>query len=1159
MQVSKTPHQDIQQREAQLSRNLGVSLMFIIQRVRHIISNLSNIQASIDKSIHVMKSAQQVSLTREPQLFNVLHEAMSSCISVNSKYTKYFEVLSKNKIESLPWDKIKLLSKLIGESQAILVPLKDRLDLERVKTIELDDSNFCVTETMNVIFEKIVLSMDVLSRAIIENCSADIPGVGFLEAAYSELSMIISTQRNISVADQEIGSELDLELATAYEDITRACMTWAQNVPQEDGTPEGDDISFLVPLIERLLSLSNVQNMVRKSARLAQLVEKMARCNHPLLSDAQIMVSQVLPLMTATTLSMNNFLLHVSVLHRGLTKMSYISLEIFCDLLEKGFCVQEENVPGEDEEIRDGTGLGEGETAGANDISDQLQNQDQILGADVDGQEEQRDEENICEDEKAHGIEMENDFDGKMDDVEPQEEEVSEDDEDMQELDRQMGETNDADIVDERLWDNEDEELGNKEAEDKSKSRDDMRSAEYAKGDEHNSDDNGLDQEHDIDEGDKMNDSTKPEDEDMANEENNPEDIENEDNPSEEIDTGFLEQEKPCEEIDLPEDMNLDEMDANLEEFPDEDGMSSEEGDINSGDPQPLPESGSDMEADDTVPATTPEDIQEETMDGTFQEDMDEKNHSQGLEGQTGAGLDDPTTDNQPGNPDEDVNTGDKPDVNDTGKQAQAGKKSKTEVEEKGMTDINPFRSVQDAVEQWKSKNAIDVEISEDDDPDIGKQGNEQGQDDLRFVREEEMPCNDDENILANANEDQAQHATYNEHEDPEEKLNREDSEIEEKIEDAFTRGNPTLEPNTEEETERSAVLDAPREMKSKEMDSVMADNNPAEANETKLQLDEMIFGDLSLTERNKKSLRATLDKKIHTSDLEVDIDYGREVWSNCELLTAHLSSELAEQIRLILEPTAASKLGGEYVSGKRINMKRVIEYIASHFKKDKIWMRRTQPNKRRYQVLVAIDDSRSMAETACGAFALESLTLICNAMSKIEIGDLGVIRFGGSIGAELVHPLGHSFSSGDGAKIMSKMKFDADNTINDTPMVEVLESINSILDDQSKELSHSAVLQQLVIILADGRFHEKGNLKKAAMDVTSRPGVMYAFIVLDSPQNSILDMQSVSFGPNGKPSFSKYIDSFPFPLYTVLQDIQYLPKALSHLLRQWIEFTTSS
>ena len=75
------------------------------------------------------------------------------------------------------------------------------------------------------------------------------------------------------------------------------------------------------------------------------------------------------------------------------------------------------------------------------------------------------------------------------------------------------------------------------------------------------------------------------------------------------------------------------------------------------------------------------------------------------------------------------------------------------------------------------------------------------------------------------------------------------------------------------------------------------------------------------------------------------------QVWGRCEALTAGLSSDLAEQLRLVLEPQLASKMAGEYRTGKRISMKRVIVYIASHFRKDKIWLRRTRPDKRKYQV----------------------------------------------------------------------------------------------------------------------------------------------------------------------------------------------------------------
>uniref|UniRef100_M4D111 Uncharacterized protein n=1 Tax=Brassica campestris TaxID=3711 RepID=M4D111_BRACM len=55
-------------------------------------------------------------------------------------------------------------------------------------------------------------------------------------------------------------------------------------------------------------------------------------------------------------------------------------------------------------------------------------------------------------------------------------------------------------------------------------------------------------------------------------------------------------------------------------------------------------------------------------------------------------------------------------------------------------------------------------------------------------------------------------------------------------------------------------------------------------------------------------------------------------LWRRCELLTTRPSQERAKQLRLILEPTLASKLSGDYRTGKRINMKKVIPYIASHY-----------------------------------------------------------------------------------------------------------------------------------------------------------------------------------------------------------------------------------
>ena len=41
----------------------------------------------------------------------------------------------------------------------------------------------------------------------------------------------------------------------------------------------------------------------------------------------------------------------------------------------------------------------------------------------------------------------------------------------------------------------------------------------------------------------------------------------------------------------------------------------------------------------------------------------------------------------------------------------------------------------------------------------------------------------------------------------------------------------------------------------------------------------------------------------------------------------------------------------GDYKSGKRINMRKIIAFVASGYRKDAIWMRRTKLSERDYQV----------------------------------------------------------------------------------------------------------------------------------------------------------------------------------------------------------------
>lgn len=100
----------------------------------------------------------------------------------------------------------------------------------------------------------------------------------------------------------------------------------------------------------------------------------------------------------------------------------------------------------------------------------------------------------------------------------------------------------------------------------------------------------------------------------------------------------------------------------------------------------------------------------------------------------------------------------------------------------------------------------------------------------------------------------------------------------------------------------------------------------------------------------------------------------------------------------------------------------------------------------------------------------------------------------------------------------------------------------------------HGVQLNQLVLIVADGRFHERDALRRAVRMLAEQPGVMLAFLVLDSAKSSVVEMQSVAFGADGKPTFTRYLDGFPFPYYMLLRDVTALPRALAGLMRQWFE-----
>ncbi|PPR00460.1 hypothetical protein CVT24_004521 [Panaeolus cyanescens] len=298
--------------------------------------------------------------------------------------------------------------------------------------------------------------------------------------------------------------------------------------------------------------------------------------------------------------------------------------------------------------------------------------------------------------------------------------------------------------------------------------------------------------------------------------------------------------------------------------------------------------------------------------------------------------------------------------------------------------------------------------------------------------------------------------------------------------------------------------------------------------------------------------------------------DSGAEaIWRSYESLTQDLAYALCEQLRLILEPTLATRLKGDYRTGKRLNMKKVISYIASDYTKDKIWLRRTRPSQREYQVLISLDDSRSMAESHSIHLAYQTLALISKALNRLESGDIGIAKFGETV--DLLHGFDEgAITNQAGTKIVNSFRFTQKATNVLSLLEQSLQILETARERKAMNSASSADLWQLQIIISDGMCQDHQKLR-TVLRKAEEQRVMIVFIILDSlhsnpsgaesggkpPQGSILSMDTAEFtNVNGKMELQlrKYLDTFPFEYYVVLRDVEALPDVLAGTLKQFFE-----
>ncbi|XP_040370504.1 midasin isoform X3 [Rosa chinensis] len=844
---------------------------------------------------------------------------------------------------------------------------------------------------------------------------------------------------------------------------------------------------------------------------------------------------------------------------------------------------------------QNGTGMGEG--VGRTDVSDQITNEDQLIVASEKQPSEEKDAPGQAPSKDDKGIEMEEDFEAEKFSVSEDSEDDTNpnDDEDDEDLDTEIGKTGeDGASVDEKGG-NKDEDENPNNADDKydpgsSVVDKDASSRELrAKGDSDATKELG---ELDSDELDEPKGETGSQDDPVENVDDKNLDKQADLDPTELTpdDPDGMDQ-NPAEEMDLddPEEMDLDdpevhdkydenitheddherpidetmeepeavvkEIDATLER--DDSSRDKEENtEMNSGMRKDVFESGLSDSINGTVPnaesSTQPkgdsktsdaEDIAPESNWATNNEVNNELTPIRGLPSNNTSEMDMTTLDSSNNG----RNVGELP----------KGQLPKQEMPSVCRSQPNPYRSIGDALKEWEERVRVSVDLQEGD---LGAQDDIESEnvEEFGYVSEYEKgtaqalgPATS-EQIDKNANGNKTNEDGISTHED---------DFVEMEIEKLQNETLPNrscdsiLKNRVEDQMHLSGLEKFPDEGSQRNHD----DGEPESMVEDVVSIKKSYLSDdihqLSKLSVDDDDMGKAQDPGEFSDEVTKN---ATALWSRYERVTTRLSQELAEQLRLVMEPTLASKLEGDYKTGKRINMKKVIPYIASEYQKDKIWLRRTRPNKRDYQVVIAVDDSRSMSESCCGDVAIEALVTVCRAMSQLEMGSLAVASFGKKGNIRLLHDFDQPFTGDAGVKMISGLSFKQENTILDEPVVDLLTFVNKKLDTavaRARLPSGRNPLQQLVLIIADGHLHEKERLKRCVRDALAK-NRMVAFVLVDNPQNpqdSVTNMLETCY-EGGQVKFTKYMESFPFPYYIVLRNVEALPRTLADLLRQWFE-----
>jgi MoxR-like ATPase len=310
-------------------------------------------------------------------------------------------------------------------------------------------------------------------------------------------------------------------------------------------------------------------------------------------------------------------------------------------------------------------------------------------------------------------------------------------------------------------------------------------------------------------------------------------------------------------------------------------------------------------------------------------------------------------------------------------------------------------------------------------------------------------------------------------------------------------------------------------------------------------------------------TVEASTDPNVIASSIMTVQHEEQWYWSLLESRHENTIAALSRRLEPILEYNQLTRFAGDFRTGKRLHMRRLIDYVASNYTRDRIWMRRVRPDRRQYDIVVAVDDSASMRESGAHRLALESLVVVAAALHRLELGQLGVVRFGAD--AQVVHHLTDGMPSAGvlGDQLIRQFTFQQEAT----NVEAMLQCALSVFREAREQQHHGGIdAWQLLLILSDGRLGNREAIRSLIREANAQQQWLVFFILDHSAEvlgsdsaskgatsTSVLDMKQVGFTETGRLQVRRYLEDFPFPFYVIVQKLEALPFVFGDALTQWL------